>query len=212
MVISTMDTYKSFVRAKDLCIPKTPRDMWLVDAASLPTIALKASHSLCNIARLHSSGTVLIHNRAGGTCQMPIQMSQLLQADIYTIVGSEKRRSLLKSTHGILEERILSSRNNSFAQGFKRMTQGRGVDVILNSLSGEGFKASWEWISPFGRFVEVGKQAIASNGNLPLAHFARNTSFAAVDLAGINRKRPKLLQELLQSMIELIHNGGLRTA
>ena len=143
---------------------------------------------------------------------MSIQMSQLLQADIYITVGCEERRSLLKSTHGILEEMILSSRNNSFAQDFERMTQGRGVDVILNSLSGEGFKSSWECISPFGRFVEVGKQAIESNGNLPLAHFARNASFAAVDLAGINRKRPKLLQELLQSMIGLIHNGDLRTA
>ena len=53
------------------------------------------------------------------------------------------------------------------------------------------------------------KQALESNGNLPTVHSARHTSFAAVDVAGIIRERPKLLQELLQSMIGLIHSGDL---
>ena len=86
------------------------------------------------------------------------------------------------------------------------MTQGRGVDVLLSSLSGEGLKAFCEGISPFGRFIEIGKQAIESNGNLPMAHFACNTSFSAVDPAGVVRERPTLLQELLQSMIGLIQD------
>ena len=88
------------------------------------------------------------------------------------------------------------------------MTQGRGVDVILSPLSGEGFKTSCECISSTDRFIEIGEHGTESNGNLPTAHFARHTSFAAVDLAGINRERPQLLRELLQSMIGLIHNGG----
>ena len=92
------------------------------------------------------------------------------------------------------------------------MTQGRGVDVILSSLSGKGLKAFWECISPFGRFIEIGTQATESNGNLPMTRFARNTSFAAVDLAGIIRGRPKFLEELLQSMTGLIHSEDLRTA
>ena len=45
-----------------------------------------------------------------------------------------------------------------------------------------------------------------------MAHLARNTSFAAVDLASIIRERPKLSQKLLQNEIGLIHNGDLRTA
>ena len=81
------------------------------------------------------------------------------------------------------------------------------MDVILSPLSGEGFKASCECISPTDRFIEIGEHATESNGNLPTAHFARYTSFAGVDLAGINHERPQLLRELLQSMIGLINNG-----
>ena len=110
-----MDTLKSLVRAKDLCVPKNPSDISFGDAASLPTTALTAIHSLCNIARLLSGETILIHNGAGGTGQMAIQISQYLQVDIYATGGSEKKRSLLKSTYGIPEEGILISRNNSFA-------------------------------------------------------------------------------------------------
>ena len=186
--------------------------MSFVDAAPLPMTALTAIHSLCNIARLRSGETILIRNGAGGIGQMAIQIPQFLQADIYTTVGFEEKASLLKSTYGILKERILFSRNNSFAQGIKQMTQGRGGDVILSSLSGEGVKASWECISPFDRFIDIGKQAIEPNGNLAMAHLARNISFAAVDLAGIIRERLRLSQKLLQNEIGLIHNGDLLTA
>ena len=99
-MVSTMDTYQSLVRAKDLCVAKIPSDMSFVDAASLPITALTAIQSLYNIARLRSGETILIHNGAGRIGQMAIQISQYLQADIYTTVGSEGKRSLLKSTHG----------------------------------------------------------------------------------------------------------------
>ena len=103
VVVSTMDTYKSNVRAKELCAARVPDDLSFIDAASLPTTALTAIHALCNVARLRSAETILIHNGAGGTGQMAIQIAQYLQADIYTTVGSEEKRRLLKDTYGISE-------------------------------------------------------------------------------------------------------------
>ena len=211
-MVCTLGTYKSHVRVKDLCVAKIPNNMSFVDAASLPVTALTAIYSLHNVARLRSGEKILIHNGAGGMGQMAIQMAQYLQADIYTTVGSKEKSSLLQYVYGIPQEKIFSSRNGSFAPGIKRLTQGRGVDVILSSLSNEGLKASWECVSSFGRFIEIGKQSIGFNENLQMAHFARNTSFAAVDLIGLIRERPELVQELLQSMIELLNRGYLRPA
>ena len=51
-------------------------------------------------------------------------------------------------TYGVAEDHICYSRNTSFAQGIMRMTDNKGVDVVLNSLSGEGLTASWECIAP----------------------------------------------------------------
>lgn len=133
---------------------------------------------------------------------MTIQVSQFIQAGIYTTFRSEKKGSLLKGTYGIFKEKIL----------FSRMTQGCGVYVILSSLSSEDPKTFWKCISPFGQFIEIRKQTIESNGNLLKVHFTRHTSFTAMDLASAIRERPKLLQDLLQSMIGLTHNEFLRTA
>lgn len=58
--------------------------------------------------------------------------------------------------YDIPEDHIFYSRDATFAQGVKRMTKGKGVHVILNSLSGDSLVASWECIAPYGRFLEIG--------------------------------------------------------
>lgn len=78
--------------------------MSFVDAAPLPMTALTAIHSLCNIARLRSGETILTRNGAGGIGQMAIQISQFLQADIYTTVGFEEKGSVLKAHTAFLKK------------------------------------------------------------------------------------------------------------
>ena len=81
-------TRRRYIQVKDLCVAKIPSDTSFVDAASLPIAALTAIYSLCNVARLRSGEMILIHNGAGGTSQMAIQISQYLQADIRNTIGS----------------------------------------------------------------------------------------------------------------------------
>lgn len=85
---------------------------------------------------------------AGGTGQASIQVAQYLGADVYTTVGSDDKKQLLMKLYGIPEDHIFYSRNTSFSQGVMRMTNGRGVDVVLNSLSGESLLASWDCVAP----------------------------------------------------------------
>lgn len=65
-----------------------------------------------------------------------------------------------------------------------RVTTGYVVDVILNSLSGYGLRASWQCVAPFGRFIETGKADITGNSSLPskrLSHYGID-SLMAVEL------------------------------
>ena len=210
--VSSLNAYKTYMRANASCAFRIPDDMSFVQAASLPTAALTVYHAFVNVARLQKGETVLVHAGAGATGQMAIQLAQHLQAKIYTTVGSEDKKRLIMDLYGLPEENIFYSRDTSFAQGIKRVTLGRGVDVILNSLSGLGLQASWECISPFGRFIEIGKADILSHKTLPMTQFAKNVLFAAVDLAGIVRERPLLLQELFQNMMALVKEGKLQPA
>jgi NADPH:quinone reductase-like Zn-dependent oxidoreductase len=64
-----------------------------------------------------------------------------------------------------------------------KQTSNRGVDVILNSLTGDLLHDSWQAIAELGRFVEIGKRDIVDSGKLNMELFARSATFTAFDLA-----------------------------
>ena len=207
-----LGTYKSFVRCKALCAIALPECLSFIEGAALTATSITAYHALHQVARLKKGESILIHSGAGGTGQAAIQLSRFLGAEIYTTVSSEEKKKLLMDLYDIPEDHILYSRNLSFAQGIKRLTSDRGVDVVLNSLAGESLEASWECVAPFGRFIEIGKKDIYSHAKLPMFQFAKNVAFAAVDIAGMARERPDMIHELLKGVMDLVPGGIMRAA
>lgn len=177
-------------------------------AASLPTICCTAYHSLVNIAGLCAGESILIHAAAGGVGQVAIMLSQSIGAEIYATVGSAGKKQLLMSRYGIQGDHIFFSRDLSFEDGIMTKTNKRGVDVILNSLSGEALRASWRCLAPFGRFVEIGKKDILANNSLGMEPFIHNRSYAAVNLLGIISGKPRQMKKLLLEVIKL-HSDGV---
>jgi NADPH:quinone reductase-like Zn-dependent oxidoreductase len=72
-----------------------------------------------------------------------------------------------------------------------RETAGRGVDIVLNSLSGELLHASWKCVAQFGKLVELGKRDLVGYGRLDLEPFLANRSYYCVDLAHAMKERPE---------------------
>ena len=163
-----------------------------------------AHHALIETGRLLKGETILIHAAAGGTGQAAVQLAKNIGAEIFVTVGSESKRNLLMDLYGIPKDHIFYSRNTTFAQGVMRMTQNRGVDVVLNSLAGEGLSATWECIASLGRFVEIGKRDIHSHSRLDMFQFAKNVSFSAVDIFGMSRERPGLVRKSLSAVMALV--------
>ena len=93
-----------------------------------------------------------------------------------------------------------------------RITNNRGVDVILNSLAGDSLVASWECLASYGRFVEIGKKDIHSHMKLPMYHFRKNVSFGHVDLDPFHRERPVAFRKSLLAVVETITNKSMHTA
>lgn len=140
----------SYARCKASTAIKMPDDMTFQSAAAIPVIYSTALYALTHWARMKTGESILIHSGAGGLGQACIQLAKLSNANIYVTVSSEEKKKLMKDLYNIPDSHIFSSRTSSFVQGIKNMTQGRGVDVIVNSLAGEALKDSWECIAPFG--------------------------------------------------------------
>ncbi|KAH8430732.1 uncharacterized protein LDX57_008396 [Aspergillus melleus] len=210
--MSTTESFKTYARSKAQCVCRIPSSMSFDEAASIPTQFVTAWTCLHDIARLTKGETVLIHAGAGGTGQAAIQISQYLGAQVIVTVGSKQKKELLVSEYGIPEDHILYSRDCSFSTAVKRITRGRGVDVVLNSLAGDGLFASWESLAPYGRFIEIGKTDILANSNLPMFPFNKGVTFSAFDGSMWMVERPHEAQRNIQIIIDLFAGGHMHTA
>lgn len=182
VVMVTPGCMRSHPRAPAETVMKIPDGLTSNEAVAVINPGTTAYHALVNVARLQAGEKILIHSAAGSTGQFAIGIAKMLGAEVFATVGYNDKKHLLMDRFGIPEDHIFYNRNTIFAQDIKRVIDGYGVDVVLNSLSGDGLRASWEYIAPFGRFVEIGKADIGANTPLPMSSFARNASFAAINL------------------------------
>lgn len=189
---------------------KIPDSTSFEEAASLPVVYLTAYHALMNLSRLRKGQSVLIHAAAGGVGQAAIQIAQHLGLTVYASASSQEKRAFLKETFQIPEEHIFYSRDSSFAKGVMRVTKGRGVNCVLNSLSGELLKASWQCLAPFGTFIEIGLRDILDNAHLDMRPFAKGTTFTFLDAFGLLKEDPDYLGQIFKESFELIRQISLK--
>jgi NADPH:quinone reductase-like Zn-dependent oxidoreductase len=93
----------------------------------------------------------------------------------------------------IPRDRIFDSRQLTFQRDVLSATNGRGVDVVLNSLSGELLHASWKCVAQFGCMIEIGKRDLIGKGALALNVFEQNRTYFGVDFAQICTERPSII-------------------
>jgi NADPH:quinone reductase-like Zn-dependent oxidoreductase len=107
----------------------------------------------------------------------------LTRAQIYATVGTDEKRKWLKENFDIPDDHIFSSRSVTFAAQLMKATSGRGVDVILNSLTGDMLHESWRCIAANGNFIEIGKKDMLDRNSLSMEPFDRNASYRSFDLS-----------------------------
>jgi len=201
--------FSNFIRSDAAAVQKLPDDMPFETAASLPVIYCTAYYSVYQVANVRKGDTVLIHAASGGLGQATIELCQMIGAEIFATVGTVEKKSLLMKQFGIPEDHIFSSRDSSFAKGIMRITNGNGVDVIMNSVAGEMLRITLECIAPFGRFIELGARDYTINTRLEMHKFARNVTFAVVNLVSLVRERPRTAAQVWSDVMDLFRSKQL---
>jgi NADPH:quinone reductase-like Zn-dependent oxidoreductase len=119
----------------------------------------------------------------------------MIGAEIYTTVGNEEKVQYLVNTVGIPRHRIFHSRDSSFVTDVLRETDGRGVDIVLDSSSGDLLQASWRVVAKMGKMIEIGKRDFLEHGKLDMEMFQSNRSFHGVDLLELSRDDPGTIRQ-----------------
>lgn len=183
---------------------KLPSGLSPVEASSMAIAYVTALLCLEEIASVRPGESVLVHAASGAVGQACIRVAQSMGATIFATAGSEEKRNFVNKTLGVPHHHIFSSRKRGFAAGVLNMTGGRGVDVVVNSLSGELLQDTWSLIAEFGRFVEIGKKDILANSYLGMRQFERNVSFFSVDLVPYLSHKSQRIQACLARMLDLL--------
>jgi acyl transferase domain-containing protein/NADPH:quinone reductase-like Zn-dependent oxidoreductase/ubiquinone/menaquinone biosynthesis C-methylase UbiE/acyl carrier protein len=196
--------YTSRPRTPWKLVAHIPDSMEYETAAAVPLAYSTAYGSLYDTARLARGERVLIHAAAGGVGQAAILFSQHIGAEIFATAGTEAKRRLLSTQFGIPDDHIYSSRDSSFVQHIHRLTDGKGVDVVVNSLAGNLLQESFNCMSQFGRFVEIGKRDLEQDSHLGMFPFTRNVSFMSYDLTIWVELRPDDVCRGLNKSIDML--------
>ncbi|KAI1158376.1 KR domain-containing protein [Nemania serpens] len=179
------------------------------EASTLASVYLTALYSLYNLADTQNGHRVLIHSATGGLGQAAIQICRYIGAEVYATVGTEEKRRYLTDTFGIPPHHIFNSRSITFARELMAATDGKGVDVILNSLTGELLEESWRCIATAGTMVELGKKDMLDRNYLSMEPFGRNASFRCFDMSH-KHVSDQLIARLLDQLMGLMAEGHLK--
>ncbi|KAI9037118.1 lovastatin diketide synthase LovF [Aspergillus affinis] len=186
-----------------------PDYMSLKDAAACPCVFSTAIYSLINCGNLQKGQKILIHSACGGVGLAAIQLCQAIGAEIFATVGSQEKRNHLVETFNIAEDHIFDSRSISFEKNVMNMTGNRGVDLVLNSLSGELLHASWRCVAPMGKMIELGKRDFLGHGKLDMDIFGANRTFVGVDLLQRGEQNPSLMRNTMEQFKQYLDEEKL---
>ncbi|WP_437873438.1 SDR family NAD(P)-dependent oxidoreductase [Sorangium sp. So ce363] len=199
--------FASHVTTPAVLVLPRPVALSAAEAAALPVAYLTAWYALSKVARLQRGERVLIHAATGGVGLAALQWAQYVGAEVYATAGTPEKRAYLASL-GV--RHVSDSRSDQFVADVLEWTGGEGVDVVLNSLSGELIAKSFALLRSHGRFVELGKRDYYADHQIGLRPFLRNLSFSLVDLRGMTIERPAWVRALLEELLGLFAQGALK--
>ncbi|PHQ53338.1 hypothetical protein BLA24_02545 [Streptomyces cinnamoneus] len=195
-------SFASTAIADQRTLVRIPEGWSYVKAASVPLVFLTAYYGLVDLAGLRAGESVLVHAAAGGVGMAATQLARHLGAEVYGTASRGKWDALRDL--GFDDDHLGSSRDPGFEPRLRAATGGRGVDVVLNSLTGELVDASLHLLGPGGRFLEMGRADLRDPAAVAAGH--DGVRYQAYDLseAGMDR-----IHEMLIHVVDLLERGVL---
>ncbi|WP_316976891.1 type I polyketide synthase [Shumkonia mesophila] len=197
-IASHLTVSRSLVALKPQCLS-------VAEAVTLPATFLTARYALTHLGHIKRGERVLIHAAAGGVGLAAVQMALAAGAEVFATVGSAEKREHVRAM-GVVH--ILNSRTTDFAAEIRKLTGGKGVDIVLNSLSGEAIAASFSVLAENGRFLEMGKIGIWDEARVR----ALNPSwlYRPFDLGSVIDEDEALVTGMFRDLLAEMEAGTLR--
>ncbi|PBD14868.1 polyketide synthase [Mycobacterium avium subsp. hominissuis] len=137
---------------------KVPAGWSHTAAATASVVFATAYYALVDLADARPGQRVLVHAAAGGVGMAAVQLARHLGLEVFATASRGKWDTLRDM--GFDDDHLGDSRGLDFEDKFRAVTGGAGMDIVLDSLSGDSVDASLRLVAPGGIFLEMGKTDI----------------------------------------------------
>lgn len=183
-----------------------PESLSFSEACSLPIAAITAIE-VFRRAAVEPGQRILIQTAAGGVGLVAVQLALHLGAQVIATAGTQEKLDYLVAcgvTHAI------NYRTMDFAAEIGRITAGRGVDVVVNTLSGDALQKGIECLAPGGRYIEIAMTGLKAARSVDLSVLNNNQSFHSLDLRRQLKEAPERMAELYVELTSWVERGVIR--
>jgi len=187
------ECYAEYVVADAGSVTPIPEDIDLDDAAALTVNYATAYHLLHTMAQVKEGQTILAYAAAGGVGTAVTQLAQLAGVKVIGLTSSDEKAQYAR-TQGI--DQIINHKTEDVAKRIKEITDGKGVDAVLNSVAGDTFQRDLDVLAPFGNIIWFGYAAGPPEGNLSeqlAVHFGKSVGIKTFVIYSIVQSAPDLM-------------------
>ncbi len=163
MGYSRLGSHAEYVIVSENLATALPASMTYEEGASFLVTYLSAYHGIIRLANIRKGEKLLVHAAAGGVGIATVQLAKHLGAEIFATAGTDKKVTLVKQQGA---HHVINYRTTDFASEVRRLSNGHGVDVVMDSVGGETFRKSWKLLAQMGRYILFGISAVTGKGAL----------------------------------------------
>jgi NADPH:quinone reductase len=181
-----------------------PKNVTMAQAAALPLVAITAWESLYNRANVRTGQTVLVHAATGGVGHVAIQLAKLAGAKVFTTASSEEKLSIGK---GLGADVAINYRKQSVEEYVKEYTDGKGFDIVFDTVGGENLDRSFQAAATYGTVLAIA--ARSTHDLSPLHAKALSLHITFMLLKVINKEKRQEHGKILREVTNLVEQGKL---
>jgi NADPH:quinone reductase len=200
-------TYAEFCLAPATQVIPLPKSVSFAEGAAFPIQVLTAYHLLHTAFSTTPGHTVLVHSAAGGVGLAAVQLAKVAGARVFATVSSDAKAGLVKENGA---DTIINYGTQKFADEVLRLTDGRGVDLILDAVGKPTFEEGIRCLAPFGHLILYGRSGGAPDPLNVFTLFPKSQTVSGFMLPTVTRGFPDRMRESADRCFALLRDGRLK--
>ena len=202
--------HRTAVRTSEDYCQRIPESLSLEQGASMPLAYCTGFWALVKIARVKPGESVLIHESPDGIDQAAAEMALHLGAEVFIFTKSpEKRVCMIEQLH-LAETHVLDTDELELSRTVMRLTEDKGIDVVISNSPGEIMRQSWHCIARFGRFIDLHVGGgLEDTAELDMRPFQRSATFSSVNIMDLLQHDPNEVSAAFQEVRRMLDEGKI---